>query len=115
MNYFADDKKTAIIENFPRRIGQIDGAFDSVTKAELLSQANRGLTNRHDPARASNLVHDVAPIMRFDLLLHGRHDIGRTQVDLFSGRCAAGDKIRAHEIAAQAPRRPIAAILRSAW
>src|SRR3954452_15123330 len=114
MNYFSHDEETTILEDFPRSIGQVDGALDAVAEAELLRQANGGLTDGNDAASASNFVHDIAPVVRFDLLLHGRHDVGRTQIDLLARRGAAGNKIRAHGMAAPAPRGAIAAVLRSA-
>src|SRR4051794_30715337 len=96
MNDLADDEKPAILENLPGRVGEIDGALDSVAETELLCQAHRDVAATQNPSGAPDLVHDVASIMRFDLLLHRRHYFGRPQVDLLAGGGAAGNQIGAH-------------------
>ena len=96
MNDLADDEEPAVLENFSRRIGEIDRALDAVTKAELLRQPYRDVAALENAAGAPDLVHDIAAIMRFDLLLHRRHHFGRTQVHLFARRRAAGNKVGAH-------------------
>src|SRR3954468_792207 len=100
MNYFSNDEEATILEDFARSIGQVDGALDPVAEAELLGQANSRLTDGNDAASAANFVHVIAPVVRFDLLLHARHHVGRTQIDLLARRGAAGDKMRAHGMAA---------------
>ena len=106
MNDLADNKKPAIFENFARRIGEIDRALDPVTKTKLFRQAHGRVAHGNDPARAPDLIDDVAAIMRLDLLLHGRHHVGRTQVHLLARRRAAGNQIRAHGFGQCNPNRP---------
>ena len=60
---FPNDVEPAILKNFARSVGQIDGAFDAVTKAELLSQPHCDVAHRNKTAVAPNFVHDVAAIM----------------------------------------------------
>ena len=96
MNDLADDEEPAILENFARRIGEIDRALDAVTKTELLRQPHRRVAHGDDAAGAPDFVDDVAAVMRLDLFLHGRHHLRRAQVHFLARRCAAGDQIRAH-------------------
>ena len=96
MNDLAENEKPAILENLARGIGEIDRALDAVTKAELLRQPHGHVANREDAAGAADLVHDVAAIMRLDLLLHRRHHFRRAQVHFLARGRAAGDKISAH-------------------
>ena len=93
MNDLADDEEAAILENLAGGVGKIDGAFDAVTKTELLRQPHGDVAATQDAARAPDLVHDVAAVMRFDLLLHGRHHLRRAQVHFLARRRAAGDEI----------------------
>ena len=41
----ADNIEPAILKNFARSIGQIDGAFDAVAKAKLLGQPHRDIAH----------------------------------------------------------------------
>ena len=50
MNDFAEDEEAAVLENFARGIGEIDGALDAVTKAELLGQSHGHVTDGNDTA-----------------------------------------------------------------
>ena len=98
MNNLTDDKEPAVLENFPRGVGKIDGALDTVAKTELFRQAHGRLVHRKHPASAANFFHNIAAIMRFDLFLHRRHHIRRAQVYFLARRRAAGNEIRAHKI-----------------
>ena len=91
VNDLADDEEPAILENLARRVSQIDRALDAVAKAELLRQPHRDIAARQNAAGAPDLVHDVAAVMRFDLLLHGGHYFRRAQVHLLARRRAAGN------------------------
>ena len=96
VNDFADNKKTAIFENLARCIGKIDRALDPVAKAKLFRQAHSGVAHGNDSPRPAHFLDNIAPIMRFDLLLHRSHDVGRAQVHFLPRCCAAGNQIRAH-------------------
>ena len=96
VNDFTNNEEPTVLENFARGVSKIDGAFDPVAKPKLLRQAHRDVAAAQNPAGAPDLVHDVAAIMRFDLLLHGRHHFRRAQVHLLARRRSAGDKIGAH-------------------
>src|SRR5439155_1659182 len=89
VNDLADDEEPALFENFARGVSEIDRALVPVTKAELLGEADNGVANFNDSAGATHFVDDVAAIMLINLLLHGRHYVGRTQVDLFARRRSA--------------------------
>src|SRR5437879_4114463 len=98
VNALADDSDPARFANFARGVSEIDRALDPVTKAELLGEADNGVANFNDPAGATQFVDDVAAIVLLNLLLHRRHYVRRTQVDLFARRRSAGDEVRAHKI-----------------
>src|SRR6266478_2280368 len=98
MNDFADNKKLAIFEDLTRCIGEIDRALDPVAKAKLFCQAHRRVAHGNDSTRPAHFIDNVAAIVRLDLLLHGSHHIRRAEVHFFSCGCAAGNKIRAHEM-----------------
>src|SRR6266851_2330689 len=98
VNDLADDEEPALFENFARGVSEIDRALDPVTKAELLGEANGGVADFNDPAGAMHFIDNVAAIMLLDLLLHRRHHIRRTQVDLLARRRSAGNEVRAHNV-----------------
>ena len=98
MNNFADDKKSAIFENFARGIREVDRALDPITKAKLFRQAHRSIADRNDSTRLAHFLHNVTAIMRFDLLLNGGHHIRRAEVYLLARGCAARNQIRAHTL-----------------
>src|SRR5207244_13299799 len=98
VNDLADDEEPAVFENFARGVSEVDRALNPVTKAELLGETDNGVANFNDPAGATHFVDDVAAIMLLNLLLHRRHHVRRTQVDLFARRRSAGDEVRAHKI-----------------
>src|SRR6266478_5666941 len=102
MNDFAHNKKPAILENFARGISEINRALDTVTKPKLFSQPHRGVAHGNDSTRATYFLDNVAAIVRFDLFLHRGHHVGRAQIDFLACRCAAGNKIRAHDIVRRA-------------
>src|SRR6266853_6351975 len=103
MNDLADNKKLAIFENLAGSISKIDRALDPIAKAELFRQAHRGIAHGNDSTGAAHLLDNVAPIMRFDLLLHRGHYIRRAEVHFLPRGCAAGNQIRAHEEMRQTP------------
>ena len=98
VNDLADDEEPAVFENFARGVSEVDRALNPVTKAELLGEADNGVADFNNPASATHFVDDVAAIMLLNLLLHRRHYVRRTQVDLFARRRSAGDEVRAHKI-----------------
>ena len=91
MNDFADNKEPAILENFARSIGKIDCALDPVAKAELFREAYGGIAHGNDSTSPANLLDNIAPIVRFDLLLHCGHHIRRAEVHFLPRGCAAGN------------------------
>src|SRR5437667_12186471 len=97
VNDLADDEEPALFENFARGVSEVDRALNPVTKAELLGEADNGVANCNDPAGATHFVDDVAAIMLLKLLLHRRHHVRSTQVDLFARRSSAGVEGRAHK------------------
>ena len=98
VNDLPDNKQPAIFENFARSIRKIDGALDAVAKTELLRQPHSGVADRDDSTSSAHFIDNVAAIMRFDLLLHRRHYIWRTEVHLLACSCAAGNQVRAHVV-----------------
>ena len=96
MDDLSDNEEPAVLENLARCISQIDGALHPVTKAELLGQANGGVSDRNNSALPPDLVHDVTAIMGLHLLLHRRHHVGGAQIHLLARGRAAGDQVRAH-------------------
>ena len=91
-------KSRRSLKYFARGIGEIDRAFDAIAKPELLRQPHGRFADRKDAAGATDLVDDVAPVMRLDLFLHGRHHLRRAQVHFLMRRRAAGDQICAQDI-----------------
>src|SRR6266487_302219 len=101
VNDLTDDEEPAVLENFARRVSEIDRALDPVTKAELLGEADGGLADLDDPTGATHFVNDVAAIMLLDLFLHCRHHVRRAQVYFLARRRSAGDEVgRAHNVRA---------------
>ena len=98
MNDFADDEKPAILKNFARSISKIDCALHPVAKTELFRQAHGGIAHGNDSTRPAHLLDNVAPIVRFDLLLHRSHHIRRAEVHFLPRGCAAGNQICAHVV-----------------
>src|SRR4029453_16246132 len=99
MNDFPDNKKPAIFENLARRIREIDRALDTVAKTKLFRQAHRSVAHGDDPPRPAHFLDDVTAVVRFHLLLHRSHHVGRAQVHFLPRSCAAGNEIRAHDLA----------------
>src|SRR5438034_7931725 len=96
MNDFADNEKPAIFENFARSISEIDRALDPVAKAELFRQTHGGIAHGNNSASPAHLLHNVAAIMRFDLLLHRGHYIRGAEVHFLPRGRAAGNQICTH-------------------
>jgi hypothetical protein len=90
------DEKPAVMENFPRGVSEIDGTLDAVTKPKLFCQTHGDIAAPQNAAGAPHLVHNVASIMRLDLLLDGSHHLRRAQVHFLARRCAAGNEIGRH-------------------
>jgi hypothetical protein len=72
-------------EDFARGIGQVDGALDAVAKAEFLGELDGQIARRKKMPAAPDALDQVAAIVREDLGLDRRHDIGTAEVD-FLGR-----------------------------
>ena len=70
-------------KDLARRVGEIDGAFDAVAKAELLREPHGHAFRAEGAARRPQLFHHLTAVMRFDLRLHRRHHVGRAEVDAF--------------------------------
>src|SRR5262249_40869677 len=98
MNNFSYNEQAAILENLARSVCEIDRAFDTIAKTKLLCQAHRRVSHGNDSTGPPNLFDDIAPVVGFDLLLHGRHNVRRTQVHSLAGSCAAGNQVRTHKI-----------------
>src|SRR5262245_32580817 len=96
MNNFSHNEQAAILENLARGVRQIDRAFDTVAKTKLLREAHCRIPYGNHAAGPTDLFDDIAAVVRLDLLLHGRHHVGRTQVHFLAGSCAAGNQVRAH-------------------
>src|SRR5215831_5074685 len=96
MNNFSHNEQATILENLTRRVRQIDCAFDAVAKTKLLRQAHCRISNGNDSAGTPDLFDNIAAVVGLDLLLHGRHHVRRTQIDLLVGSRAAGNQVRAH-------------------
>ena len=96
MNNFADDEKRAIFENFARGISEIDRALDAITKTKLFCQPHRRIADRNHSTGTADFFDDITTIVRFDLLLHGSHDIRRAQIHFLARGCPAGNQVRAH-------------------
>ena len=73
-------------ENFGRRVGEVDGPFHAVTKAELLGQLHGDAACGNGAAAGAQAVDDGAPIVRFHLGLHLGHDFRGPQVHPPGGR-----------------------------
>ncbi len=52
VNDLAENEEPAVLENLPRRVGEIDRALDAVAKSELLRQPHRDVAHREDAAVA---------------------------------------------------------------
>ena len=98
VNDFPDDKKTAILENLAGCVRQIDCTLDPVAKTKLFCQTHCSIADGDDPARPANFFHNVAAVVRLNLLLHGSHHVGCAEVHFLPRCCAAGNKVRAHAI-----------------
>src|SRR5689334_9149960 len=98
MDDFPDNEKAALLEDFARGIGEIDGALDAVAEAKLLCQPHGHAVDRDDAPIAPDFVDNVAAIVRFDLFLDGGHDFRSAEVDLVTGSGAAGDEVCAHRL-----------------
>ena len=103
MNNFSHNEQATILENLARGVCEIDRAFNAVTETKLLRQAHCRLSHGNDPAGAPNLFDNIAAVVCLDLLLHGRHHVGRAQVHSLAGSCAAGNQVRAHKITVVIP------------
>jgi hypothetical protein len=58
-----------------------EGAFHAITKSELLGEAHGGVAHGDGSASGAQLFHHLAAVMRFHLLLHEAHDLGRAHID----------------------------------
>ena len=96
MNDFAQNVDGLIWENFARRIGKIDGALDAIAEAEFLRQPGFQATGLQDAAARPQLLDDLTAVMPLDLLAHGLHDVGSTQVHTLGfghRRCLCAHKL----------------------
>ena len=84
---FAEQKNTTIGISPARRISEIDGAFDAITKPKFLRQLYGQVAGRKNVSVGADPFDQVAAVMREDLGLHSSHNIGPAQIDLLrSGR-----------------------------
>jgi len=83
VNDLAEYKDALVLENLPRRICQVDRPLDAVAKAKLFREHHGHPVHLHGPASSSNLLHDLAAVMRLHLGLYRRHDIRRAQIHPF--------------------------------
>ena len=79
MNDFAEQKNRLVRVSPARRIGQVNGAFDAVTKAKFLGEFDGQITCGKDVPVGANAFDQFAAVMRQDLRLHGGHDIRPAQ------------------------------------
>ena len=88
MNDFAEQVNRFVRrKKFPGRVGEVNGAFDAVAKAEFLRELDGEVAGGEHVAVGADAFDELAAIMREDLRLHGFHDIGPAEVDfLGSGR-----------------------------
>src|SRR5207249_10180650 len=63
VNDFADDEEAAVLKNFARGVGEIDGALDAVAESKLLGQPHRHITNGNDAAVTANSIDHIAAVM----------------------------------------------------
>src|SRR5579862_1072622 len=77
----AQDEEPAILENLARGVGQVDGPLDPVAEAELLRQLQGYPLEADDAPAGAQPLDDLAAVVRFNLRLHGGHDIRRAEVD----------------------------------
>src|ERR1044071_7660117 len=98
MDDLPDNEQAALLEDFARGIGEIDGPLDAVTEAKLLCQPHRYPVDRDNAPTATDLVDNVAAIVGFDLFLDGSHHFRGAEVDLVTGSSAAGDEVCAHRL-----------------
>ena len=73
---------------FARRVGEVNGALDAVTKAEFLCELDGQVAGGKHAAVGADALDQFAAIMRQHLGLHGLHDVGPAEIDFFrrSGR-----------------------------
>ena len=68
-------------KNFAGGVGQINRAFDAVTKAKFLRQLDgQPSIGGENPAVRADAVHQFAAVMSDDLRLHRFHHVGPSQV-----------------------------------
>ena len=72
-------------EDFASGIGQVDRPLDAITETELLGKLDGQVARREDTAAAPNALDQVTAVMREDLGLNRRHDIGTAEIDLLRG------------------------------
>ena len=77
----AEDINRLLGEDLARGIGQVNGPLDAVAEAELLGELDGQVARRKDMPAAPDALDQVAAIMREDLGLNRRHDIGAAEVD----------------------------------
>jgi hypothetical protein len=82
VNDFAEQENAPVGIRAARRVGQVYRPFDPVTKAELLGQPNGQLAGGKNMTTGANLLDQFAAVMRQNLRLHRRHDVGPPQVHL---------------------------------
>ena len=96
MNDLADNEQSPFFEYFACGVSKIDRALDPVAEPELLGQPHSRVADRNNSPGVSYFFDDIAAIMRFHLLLHGRHYVRRTQIHLLVRRGSAGNQVCAH-------------------
>ena len=91
----AEDEQPLALEflALARGVGEVDGAFHPVAKAELLGQPHRQPGRRQDAALRADALDEFAAVVGFHLRLDGGHDVGRAQVDALA-RFGRGGKLR---------------------
>ena len=78
---FAEEKNPAVFENFARRVGEVDGAFDAVAKAKFLCEADGCISRLEDTALCAEFFDEFAAVVGFHLGLDLGHDLRRADVD----------------------------------
>ena len=78
---FAEEKNPAVLENFARRVGEVDGAFDAVAKAKFFREADGRIARLEDTALCAEFFDEFAAVVGFHLGLDLGHDLRRADVD----------------------------------
>jgi hypothetical protein len=86
VNDFPNQKNSIVGKNTTRGVGKVNRSLDPITKPELLSETQCGISNLENPASGADFLDNRTLVVIRDLGLDALHYLRRAHIDSLSLR-----------------------------